>query len=177
MVRAASTIVDQTNDLRTTTDQDDDPWFGSSQALLRCECRSQDVRTQCAIHNEGTIENYRTMGRRLGRLLYEGRWFDPQSLMLREPIMRWVGSAITGEVTVRLRRGDDYTVLDTTGPHLTYSPERLSMERVEDQPFGPLDRIGQLTMRNLDIEDSRSKLEIYREAGTLAPGTNLLELE
>ena len=134
-------------------------------------------RLVTAIHNEGTIENYRTMGRRLGRLLYEGRWFDPQSLMLREPIMRWVGSAITGEVTVRLRRGDDYTVLDTTGPHLTYSPERLSMERVEDQPFGPLDRIGQLTMRNLDIEDSRSKLEIYREAGTLAPGTNLLELE
>jgi argininosuccinate synthase len=134
-------------------------------------------RLVTAIHNEGTIENYRTMGRRLGRLLYEGRWFDPQSLMLREPIMRWVGSAITGEVTVRLRRGDDYTVLDTTGPHLTYSPERLSMERVEDQPFGPLDRIGQLTMRNLDIEDSRSKLAIYREAGTLAAGTNLLELE
>ena len=134
-------------------------------------------RLVTAIHNEGTIENYRTMGRRLGRLLYEGRWFDPQSLMLREPIMRWVGSAITGEVTLRLRRGDDYTVLDTTGPHLTYSPERLSMERVEDQPFGPLDRIGQLTMRNLDIEDSRSKLAIYREAGTLAAGTNLLELE
>ena len=134
-------------------------------------------RLVTAIHNEGTIENYRTMGRRLGRLLYEGRWFDPQSLMLREPIMRWVGSAITGEVTLRLRRGDDYTVLDTIGPHLTYSPERLSMERVEDQPFGPLDRIGQLTMRNLDIEDSRSKLAIYREAGTLAAGTNLLELE
>ena len=134
-------------------------------------------RLVTAIHNEGTIENYRTMGRRLGRLLYEGRWFDPQSLMLREPIMRWVGSAITGEVTLRLRRGDDYTVLDTTGPHLTYSPERLSMERVEDQPFGPLDRIGQLTMRNLDIEDSRSKLEIYRAAGTLAAGTHLLELE
>ena len=135
-------------------------------------------RLVTAIHNEGTIENYRTMGRRLGRLLYEGRWFDPQSLMLREPIMRWVGSAITGEVTLRLRRGDDYTILDTTGPHLTYAPERLSMERVEDQAFGPLDRIGQLTMRNLDIEDSRSKLDVYRSAGTLGPGSGgLLELE
>ena len=107
------------------------------------------------------------MGRRLGRLLYEGRWFDPQSLMLREALLRWVGSAVTGEVTLRLRRGDDYSILDTTGPHLTYSPERLSMERVEDAPFGPLDRIGQLTMRNLDIEDSRAKLDVYRNVGTL----------
>ncbi len=123
------------------------------------------------IHNEGTIENYRTMGRRLGRLLYEGRWFDPQSLMLREPLMRWVGAAITGEVTVRLRRGDDYTILDTTSPNLTYHPERLSMEKVEDQAFGPLDRIGQLTMRNLDIEDSRAKLDVYRNAGTLSSGS------
>ncbi len=122
------------------------------------------------IHNENTIENYRTMGRRLGRLLYEGRWFDPQSLMLREPLMRWVGSAITGEVTLRLRRGDDYSILDTTSPNLTYAPDRLSMERVEDQAFGPLDRIGQLTMRNLDIDDSRAKLEVYRQAGTLGSG-------
>jgi len=128
-------------------------------------------RLVSAIHNEDTIENYRTMGRRLGRKLYEGRWFDPQSLMLREPVMRWVGSAITGEVTLRLRRGDDYTILDTTGPHLTYAPERLSMERVQDQAFGPLDRIGQLTMRNLDIEDSRKKLDVYRAAGTLGAGT------
>ncbi len=133
-------------------------------------------RLVTAIHNEHTIENYRTMGRRLGRLLYEGRWFDPQSLMLREPLLRWVGSAVTGEVTVRLRRGDDYTVLDTTGPHLTYQPERLSMERVEGAAFGPLDRIGQLTMRNLDIDDSRSKLDVYRAAGTLGAG-GLLELE
>jgi argininosuccinate synthase len=136
-------------------------------------------RLVSAIHNEDTIENYRTMGRRLGRKLYEGRWFDPQSLMLREPIMRWVGSAVTGEVSLRLRRGDDYTILDTTGPHLTYAPERLSMERVEDQAFGPLDRIGQLTMRNLDIEDSRSKLAVYRAAGTLSagdPGDPLREL-
>jgi argininosuccinate synthase len=124
-------------------------------------------RLVSAIHNENTIENYRTMGRRLGRLLYEGRWFDPQSLMLRESLTRWVGSLVTGEVTVQLRRGDDYSILNTTGANLTYSPERLSMERVEDAPFGPLDRIGQLTMRNLDIQDTREKLEIYRQAGTL----------
>ena len=124
-------------------------------------------RLVTAIHNENTIENYRTMGRRLGRLLYEGRWFDPQSLMLREPLLRWVGSAVTGEVTLRLRRGDDYSILDTTGPDLTYEPERLSMERVDDAAFGPLDRIGQLTMRNLDIDDSRDKLGVYRGTGTL----------
>ncbi len=133
-------------------------------------------RLVTAIHNENTIENYRTMGRRLGRLLYEGRWFDPQSLMLREPLLRWVGAAITGEVTLRLRRGDDYSILDTTGPHLTYSPERLSMEKVDDAAFGPLDRIGQLTMRNLDIDDSRSKLDVYRNAGTLGSG-GLMELD
>jgi argininosuccinate synthase len=133
-------------------------------------------RLVTAIHNEATIENYRTMGRRLGRLLYEGRWFDPQSLMLREPLIRWVGTAVTGEVTVRLRRGDDYTILDTTGPHLTYEPDRLSMERVEDAAFGPLDRIGQLTMRNLDIDDSRAKLDVYRSAGTLDSG-GILSIE
>ena len=125
-------------------------------------------RLVTAIHNESTIENYRMMGRRLGRLLYEGRWFDPQSLMLREPLLRWVGSAVTGEVTLRLRRGDDYSLLDTSGPDLTYEPERLSMERVEEQAFGPLDRVGQLTMRNLDIDDSREKLDVYRSAGTLS---------
>jgi argininosuccinate synthase len=124
-------------------------------------------RLVSAIHNEDTIENYRTMGRRLGRLLYEGRWFDPQSLMLRESLLRWVGSAVSGDVTLRLRRGDDYSILNTEGPNLTYEPDRLSMERVEDQAFGPLDRIGQLTMRNLDIDDSRSKLHIYGDAGTL----------
>jgi argininosuccinate synthase len=133
-------------------------------------------RLVTAIHNENTIENYVTMGRRLGRLLYEGRWFDPQSLMLREPLLRWVGSAVTGTVTVRLRRGDDYSLLDTTGPNLTYHPERLSMERVEDAAFGPLDRIGQLTMRNLDIDDSRAKLAVYRKVGTLTSG-GMLELD
>jgi argininosuccinate synthase len=130
-------------------------------------------RLVTAIHNENTIENYRTMGRRLGRLLYEGRWFDPQSLMLREPLLHWVGTAVTGEVTLRLRRGDDYSILDTTGPNLTYQPERLSMERVEDAAFGPLDRIGQLTMRNLDIADSRDKLDVYRRVGTLGTGGRL----
>jgi argininosuccinate synthase len=133
-------------------------------------------RLVSGIHNEATMENYRTMGRRLGRLLYEGRWFDPQSLMLREPLMRWVGTAITGEVTLRLRRGDDYTIVNTESPNLTYAPERLSMERVDDAAFGPLDRIGQLTMRNLDIDDSRSKLEVYRSSGTL-PSGGLLAIE
>ena len=133
-------------------------------------------RLLTAIHNENTIENYRQMGRRLGRLLYEGRWFDPQALMLREPLLRWVGSLVSGEVTVQLRRGDDYSILNTVGPHLTYAPERLSMERVEGAAFGPLDRIGQLTMRNLDIQDTRSKIDEYRAAGTLGGG-GLLELE
>ncbi len=129
-------------------------------------------RLVSGIHNEATVENYRTMGRRLGRLLYEGRWFDPQALMLREPLQRWVGSAITGEVTVRLRRGDDYTITNTASPNLTYHPERLSMERSESA-FGPEDRIGQLTMRNLDIIDSRDKLTVYRDAGALGAGSGV----
>jgi argininosuccinate synthase len=114
-----------------------------------------------AIHNEDTLANYHAEGRRLGRLLYEGRWLDPQALMLREPIQRWVASLVSGEVTLRLRRGDDYSVLDTRGPALSYHPEKLSMERTEKAAFGPVDRIGQLTMRNLDIADSRTKLELY----------------
>lgn len=114
-----------------------------------------------AIHNEDTITNYHLEGRRLGRLLYEGRWFDPQAMMLRESITRWVSSLVSGEVTLRLRRGDDYTILDTRGPALSYHPDKLSMERTENAAFGPVDRIGQLTMRNLDIADSRSKLEQY----------------
>ncbi len=120
-----------------------------------------------AVHNEDTLSTYRSQGLRLGRLLYEGRWLDPQSLMLRESTMRWVASAVTGEVWLRLRRGDDYSILDTQGPHLTYHPDRLSMERVEDAAFGPTDRIGQLTMRNLDIADSRSKIELYAAQGQL----------
>jgi argininosuccinate synthase len=124
-------------------------------------------RLMSAIHNEASVDNYRTMGRKLGRLLYEGRWFDPQALTLRDPLQRFVASAITGEVVVRLRRGDDYTLVSTTGPALTYQPERLSMERTEDAAFGPGDRIGQLTMRNLDIEDSRQRLASYSDAGLL----------
>jgi len=123
-----------------------------------------------AIHNEDTIASYHQEGRRLGRLLYEGRWLDPQSLMLRESLQRWVAGAVTGEVTLRLRRGDDYTVVDTRGPALSYHPDKLSMERTEDAAFGPVDRIGQLTMRNLDIADTRSKLELYAAQGQLAGG-------
>jgi argininosuccinate synthase len=133
-------------------------------------------RLVSAIHNEGTIDNYRTLGRRLGRLLYEGRWFDPQSLMLRDPLQKYVGSAITGSVTLQLRRGDDYTILDTTGPNLTYKPERLSMESGKSE-FSPTDRIGQLTMRNLDIIDSREKLQVYFDAGALGAGDGLGLLE
>jgi argininosuccinate synthase len=127
-------------------------------------------RLVSAIHNEDTIANYHAEGRRLGRLLYEGRWLDPQSLMLRESLTRWVASAITGEVTLRLRRGDDYSVINTSGPALSYHPDKLSMERTEDAAFGPTDRIGQLTMRNLDIADTRAKLEMYRDQGQLGGG-------
>jgi argininosuccinate synthase len=127
-----------------------------------------------AIHNEDTLANYAAEGRRLGRLMYEGRWFDPQALMLRESIVRWVGSAVTGEVTLRLRKGDDYTIVNTTGPNLSYSPEKLSMERVEDAAFGPEDRIGQLTMRNLDIADSRERLEQYAAQGIVEGGAAVL---
>jgi argininosuccinate synthase len=130
-------------------------------------------RLLSAIHNENTLDQYFSLGRRLGRLLYEGRWFDPQALMLRDGLQRWVGSVVTGEVALRLRRGDDYTILDTSGPALTYQPERLSMERVEDAVFGPLDRIGQLTMRNLDIADSRQKLEQFRAGAALRGGLGL----
>jgi argininosuccinate synthase len=114
-----------------------------------------------AIHNEDTLATYHFEGRRLGRLLYEGRWLDPQALMLRESIQRWIASLVTGEVTLRLRRGEDYSVLRTDGPTFSYHPDKLSMERVESAAFGPTDRIGQLTLRNLDIADSRSKLELY----------------
>jgi len=122
------------------------------------------------IHNEDTIANYHAEGRRLGRLLYEGRWLDPQALMLRESLQRWVASAVTGEVSLRLRRGDDYSIINTTGSTLTYHPEKLSMERTENAAFGPVDRIGQLTMRNLDIADTRAKLEMYVAQGQLGGG-------
>ena len=120
------------------------------------------------IHNEDTIEQYRDNGRRLGRLLYQGRWFDPQSMMLRETAQRWVARAVTGEVRLELRRGNDYSILDTSSPNLTYKPERLTMEKGESM-FSPQDRIGQLTMRNMDIVDTRDKLFTYVKAGVLLP--------
>ncbi|MGN6084749.1 argininosuccinate synthase [Trinickia sp.] len=126
-------------------------------------------RLVTGIHNEDTIEQYRDNGRRLGRLLYQGRWFDPQAIMLRETAQRWVARAVTGEVTIELRRGNDYSILSTKSPNLTYQPERLSMEKVQST-FSPRDRIGQLTMRNLDITDTREKLRIYSQVGLLTPG-------
>ena len=127
-------------------------------------------RLVTGIHNEDTIEQYRINGLRLGRLLYQGRWFDPQALMLRETAQRWVARAITGEVTLELRRGNDYSILNTESPTLTYAAERLSMEKVENAPFNPIDRIGQLTMRNLDVADTRGKLSIYSQVGLLTAG-------
>jgi argininosuccinate synthase len=126
------------------------------------------------ILNEDTLATYHEQGRRLGRLMYEGRWLEPQSLMLRESIQKWVGSTINGTVTLRLRRGDDYTILDTASTNLSYAPEKLSMERVGDAAFGPTDRIGQLTMRNLDIADSRSRLEQYAGLGLIGGATGAL---
>ena len=127
-------------------------------------------RLLSAIHNEDTIAAYHQEGRRMGRLLYEGRWLDPQTLMLRESLMRWVASAVTGSVTLKLRRGDDYSILSTQGDNFSYHPEKLSMERTEDAAFGPEDRIGQLTMRNLDIQDTRQKLDLYRKQGQIDGG-------
>jgi argininosuccinate synthase len=135
-------------------------------------------RLVSGIHNEDTIEQYRSNGRRLGKLLYHGRWFDPQSLMLRETAQRWVARAITGEVFIELRRGNDYSILDTQSPHLTYHPERLTMEKGQGA-FTPADRIGQLSMRDLDIADSREKLGIYSRVGLLGEdadgGVQLIE--
>ena len=136
-------------------------------------------RLVTGIHNEDTIEQYRINGLRLGRLLYQGRWFDSQALMLRETAQRWVAKAITGEVTIELRRGNDYTILNTKSDNVTYQPERLSMEKVEDAAFTPMDRIGQLTMRNLDISDTRAKLALYSQSGLLsnAHGSDVPQLE
>jgi argininosuccinate synthase len=128
-------------------------------------------RLVTGIHNEDTIEQYRSNGRRLGKLLYHGRWFDPQALMLRETAQRWVARAITGEVTLELRRGNDYSLLDTSSPNLTYHPERLTMEKGEGA-FTPQDRIGQLTMRNMDISDTREKLQVYSQVGLLGAGAD-----
>lgn len=139
-------------------------------------------RLLCGIHNEHTLDNYYTMGRKLGRFLYEGRWFDPQSLMIRESLQKWVARVVTGTVVLELRRGDDYTILDTQSPNLTYKPERLTMERsiVEfgpaqeagEAPFSPEDRIGQLHMRNLDIVDTHEKLVVYSRSGLINLGSD-----
>ena len=128
------------------------------------------------IHNEDTLDNYHALGRRLGKLLYQGRWFDPQSLMLRDTLHRWIGQSVSGTVTLELRRGDDYSILDTESDVLTYAPEHLSMEVVEDEAFSPLDRIGQLSLRNLDIEDSRDKLHKYAAKGALPAGDAMKKL-
>src|SRR5690625_3952090 len=125
-------------------------------------------RLLTGIHNEDTIEQYRINGLRLGRLLYQGRWFDPQAIMLRETAQRWVARAITGEVTLELRRGNDYSILNTESPNLTYHPDRLTMESGAST-FSPRNRIGQITLRNLDITDTRDKLFTYVKAGLLAP--------
>ena len=133
-------------------------------------------RLATAIHNEDTLEQYRANGRRIGRLLYQGRWFDPQCLMLRESAQRWIARAITGEVTLELRRGNDWSITDTTGPHLAYHPERLTMEKGEGL-FTPQDRIGQLTMRNMDIADTREKLSVYTDAGLLGADASMPKLD
>ena len=134
-------------------------------------------RLLSGIHNEDTIEQYHNWGYRLGRLLYQGRWFDPQAMMMKDSMIRWIGKSISGSVTVELRRGEDYSILNTESPNLTYHPDRLTMEKGEGS-FSPLDRIGQLSMRNLDIEDTRNKIRVYRDAGVISgtsPISGLLE--
>jgi len=140
-----------------------DAAFGPVDRIGQLTMRNLDIADSRA-----RLEQYRDSGRKLGRLLYQGRWFDPQAIMLREAAQRWVARAVTGEVTVELRRGNDYSILNTVSSNLTYKPERLSMEKVEDAPFSPADRIGQLTMRNLDIVDTRDKLGIYTRTGLLS---------
>jgi argininosuccinate synthase len=132
-------------------------------------------RLLTGIHNEDTIDQYRVNGYRLGRLLYQGRWFDPQAMMIKESLIRWVGKAITGSVTVELRRGDDYSILNTDSPNLTYHPERLTMER-GGEGFSAHDRIGQLALRNLDIADTRTKIQVYREAGVIVSNASITDL-
>lgn len=132
-------------------------------------------RLLSGIHNEDTIDHYRVSGYRLGRLLYQGRWFDPQAMMIKESLIRWVGKAITGTVTLELRRGDDYSILNTESPNLTYHPERLTMER-GGEGFSAHDRIGQLALRNLDIADTRGKIQVYRDAGVIVSNSSITDL-
>lgn len=132
-------------------------------------------RLVSGIHNQDTLDQYHEWGYRLGRLLYQGRWFDPQAMMMKESMIRWIGKAVTGVVTLELRRGDDYSILNTESPNLTYHPERLTMEKGEEA-FSALDRIGQLSMRNLDIQDTRDKLQVYRKAGVISASSPLSKL-
>jgi argininosuccinate synthase len=132
-------------------------------------------RLVTGIHNEDTIDNYRVSGYRLGRLLYQGRWFDPQAMMIKESLVRWVGKAITGTVTLQLRRGDDYSIVNTESPNLSYHPERLTMEK-GGEGFTAHDRIGQLALRNLDIADTRQKIQTYRDAGVLLSNASITDL-
>ncbi len=132
-------------------------------------------RLLSGIHNEDTIDHYRVSGYRLGRLLYQGRWFDPQAMMIKESLIRWVGKAITGTITLELRRGDDYSILNTESPNLTYHPERLTMER-GGEGFSAHDRIGQLALRNLDIADTRGKIQVYRDAGVIVSNASITDL-
>jgi argininosuccinate synthase len=132
-------------------------------------------RLLSGIHNEDTMDHYRVSGYRLGRLLYQGRWFDPQAMMIKESLIRWVGKAITGTVTLELRRGDDYSILNTESPNLTYHPERLTMER-GGEGFTAHDRIGQLALRNLDIADTRGKIQVYRDAGIIVSNSSITDL-
>ncbi|MCL4290966.1 MAG: argininosuccinate synthase [Thermoleophilia bacterium] len=133
-------------------------------------------RLLTAIHNEQTLDRYATEGRLLGRLLYEGRWLEPQALMLRDALQRWVAAVVTGEVTLELRRGDDYTILDTSGPALSYDPGRLSMER-SSTTFTAADRIGQLAVQVNDIADTRRMLAAQRQLRLDRPAATLDPLE
>jgi argininosuccinate synthase len=127
-------------------------------------------RLLSAIHNEDTTDLYYTLGRRLGRLLYEGKWFDPESMMLKTGLTQWVAPSISGQVTLELRRGDDYTIVDTQAAHMAYDPHKLSMEKVESA-FSPEDRIGALEMQNLSVQDNRDFLvEHLRSLTKLPPG-------
>jgi argininosuccinate synthase len=132
-------------------------------------------RLLSGIHNEDTLDNYRVSGYRLGRLLYQGRWFDSQAMMLKESLVRWIGKAVTGTVTLQLRRGDDYTILNTESPNLSYHPERLTMEK-GGEGFCANDRIGQLALRNLDIADTRQKIQVYRDAGVISSNASITDL-
>jgi argininosuccinate synthase len=130
-------------------------------------------RLLSAIHNENTMDQYFTLGRRLGRLLYEGKWFDPEAMMLKDALTRWVAPSVTGSVTVELRRGEDYTLVATQAEHMGYAPDKLSMEKVAEPAFTPEDRIGALELQNLSVADNRDLLLHHlKSVRTLGPGAS-----